>query len=104
MRLLAFAMGVLMLTAGSVLAAPDNSQVGSSIQKPDQEFKALDQIVAPVRLTDEQLASIEGAAPLANFHALPPNNTGTANAVQRIPADVFSGQVQPRWFGVAAGK
>src|SRR5215217_7363561 len=99
MRLLALALGILILTIGSALAASDSNQ--STVQTPHQEFKALGQIVAPISLTDEQLAKIEGAAVLANFHALPPNNPGTSNAVTQIPSAVFTAHVRDQWFGKA---
>jgi hypothetical protein len=40
--------------------------------------------------------------PLANEHALPPSNGGTAHAVMVIPAEVFAAHVRPNWFGKAA--
>jgi hypothetical protein len=98
MKLLAFTVGVLILSASSVLAAAD-TQLGSSVQKSDQEFKALGQVVAPVALTDEQLAKVEGGAILANPAALPPGNPGTSIAATKISADV-----KALWFGKAAGK
>jgi hypothetical protein len=100
MKLLAFTLGLLVLTAGTALAGPESGQV----QQPVQEFKALSQVVAPITLTDEQLAKIEGAAILANVHALPPGNPGTSNAVTKIPAAVFTTHVRDQWFGKAAGK
>jgi hypothetical protein len=102
MKWLAFAVGVLVLSAGTVLAASESSLIGPSMQHPS--FKALTQVVAPIELTDEQLAKIEGAAILANFHALPPDNPGTSNAVTKIPSAVFTGHVRDQWFGKAAGK
>jgi len=100
MKLLAFTLGVLVLTAGAALAASESGQV----QKPQQEFKALTQVVAPISLTDEQLAKIEGQGiVLANPHAtpgLPFPNPGTAIAVGKIPSNVG----QNLWFGKAAGK
>src|SRR5215217_4151489 len=99
MRLLVYALGVLILTGGTALAASENNQ--STLQKPNQEFTALGQIVAPISLTDEQLAKIEGGAVLANFHALPPNNPGTSNAATQIPSAVFAAHVRDQWFGKA---
>jgi len=104
MKWLALAVGVLVLSAGTVLAALESSLIGPSMQQPDPAFKALTQVVAPIELTDEQLAKIEGAAILANFHALPPGNPGTSNAVTKIPSAVFTGHVRDQWFGKAAGK
>lgn len=49
-ELLAFTLGLLVLTAGTTLAGPESGQV----QQPVQEFKALSQVVAPITLTDEQ--------------------------------------------------
>ena len=98
MKLLAFTLGVLVLTAGAALAASESSQV----QKPEQGYKALAKVVAPISLTDEQLAKIEGA--LANFHALPNVNPGTSNAAQSIPSAVFTTHVRDQWFGKASIK
>lgn len=105
MKWMAFAVGVFVLSGTTVLAASESSLTGPSMQQPEPTFKALAQVVAPIGLTDEQLAQIQGqGAVLANFHALPPNNPGTSTAVQSIPHDVFVAHVRDQWFGKAAGK
>jgi hypothetical protein len=40
---------------------------------------------------------------LANPHALPPDNPGTSNALDRAPADAKAA-FTPLWFGKAAGR
>jgi hypothetical protein len=102
MKRLAFAVGVFVLSAGTVLAASESSLNGPPMQQPAPAFKALAQVMAPIGLTDEQLAKIEGS--LANFHALPPDNPGTSNAVTKIPPAVFTGHVRDQWFGKASIK
>lgn len=100
MKWLSFTVGALLLTASVALSA-DNNVIGPASQQPAPAFKALAQVPAPTSLTDEQLSQIQGA--LANFNALPPNNPGTANAVTKIPAAVFTTHVRDQWFGKASG-
>jgi hypothetical protein len=101
---LAFTVGVV-LSAGTVLAASESSLSGPSVQQPEPIFKALAQVMAPIGLTAEQLAQIQGQGiVLANSHALPPGNPGTSTAVLSIPSAVFVGHVRDQWFGKAAGK
>ena len=60
-----------------------------------------------IDLTIEELEERIAPGIMANFHALPPNNDGTANAAggggQGMSQGQANGGFLDRWFGKAAG-